>query len=124
MPDKIMTTSELIAEIEQLKETLQDRHKRCLDAEEQWRIHSNRSEKAESEIAGLKDELHRLTIENARLEGYQNRVREFDPVTEAKLYQDRQHDRRDQVEHYRGDGMAAWGGRPGRDAPAPWYRRA
>jgi hypothetical protein len=40
------------------------------------------------ENRNLRDELHRLTIENARLEGYRDRVIEFDPVTERQEYQD------------------------------------
>lgn len=40
----------------------------------------------EADNDNLRDELHRLTVENARLQGYHDRVKEFDPVTEAEEY--------------------------------------
>lgn len=93
---------------------------------------------ANTEISSLKDELHRMTIENARLEGYRDRVLEFDPVTERQEYRDQtgatiNHDqhfgtppdrvlRRSQGAHGL-DRVYDFSDRVGGERPRPWYRR-
>lgn len=41
-----------------------------------------------AENNNLRDQLHHLTVENARHEGYLDRVFEFDPVSDKRVYQD------------------------------------
>jgi septal ring factor EnvC (AmiA/AmiB activator) len=66
----------------------------------------------------LRDQLHNQTVTIARLEGYRDRVHEFDPVTERHQYADEQHPRR--IFDY-ADTKGVGGGMI---APArPWYRK-
>lgn len=39
----------------------------------------------EAEVSKMRDELHGLTVEKSRLEGYIDRAREFDPPAETKM---------------------------------------
>lgn len=74
---------------------------------------------AEADNAFLRDTMHELTIQRARLEGQLERVREFDPVTD-------QQERREGLinvrmpRHYV-DGEALTSG--ARTGLQPWYRR-
>lgn len=69
-----------------------------------------------TENNGLRDELHRLTVAKAHIEGQLARVQEFDPVTDQQVYRDgitsvERFVRRS----YEGSALSAAG--------APWYRR-
>lgn len=78
------------------------------------------------EIDKLKDELHAMTIENARLEGYRDRVLEFDPVTERQQYTDETGNRFSRTEFLGTPPRTARRFTDGYQADRPtssWYRR-
>jgi regulator of replication initiation timing len=126
MSEKKPTIAGLLARVEELVEKNNAMHIDLSAARGGKQIAEKNLAAANGEISYLKDELHRLTIENARLNGYQDRVHEFDPVTERQQHADRQHPQRDgEVPHHlfnMADTAARYRG--GGELPsAPWYRR-
>lgn len=107
----------LSAELDAARDKLLSEERRASALDKKWGD-------ALMEIDKLKDELHRMTIENARLEGYRDRVLEFDPVTERQAYSDEHRDRRSPVNTFieGADAQRMFGG-VGARGLAPWYRR-
>ena len=71
------------------------------------------------ENENLRGLLHRAELKNAQLEGYRDRVLEFDPVPDRQAYEDNRLDRGmppRRVDYSNFD-MAS------ERQPAPWYRR-
>jgi chromosome segregation ATPase len=103
-----------------------------VDAKEQERMRADRIGKERDQVAtendNLRDELNRMAVENARLRGYQERVREFDPVTERQAYQDslpragRDTYGASSVEEH-GALLSRVRGLTASGADRPWYRR-
>lgn len=124
------TREDLQAEIDSTHEAL----KRVIVERDDWRkasedvvgqhaVTKKHLADAQAEIASLKDELHRMTVTNARLEGYRERVEKFDPVTEQQQYDDhcRKFSRHDIAEGCSSIESILRRNRYGGEAP--WYRR-
>lgn len=83
----VTTESTLRADLENLRTYLAEAHEQRRKSEavmlEAERIADDRSK----EIDRLRDDLHRMTIENAKLQGYVDRVQERDVLTEREEYQ-------------------------------------
>lgn len=74
----------------------------------------------EEENTRLRHTLHEMTVSLARIEGYRDRVQEFDPVPEKRAYADQVHPPRQVVDGYaegatRSSINAGWS--------TPWYAR-
>lgn len=116
MTEKTSTRAELLQRIELLEAQYRDSHDAFSRLTLRYEEQTKELAGAKQEVRQLKDELHALTIERARLEGYRDRVHEFDPVTERTQYADERHPRR----HVDFAGEAF--GRTEKASP-PWYRR-
>lgn len=110
--DPELTPEEKIAALTSEVNTLRNGYR---DVSNQHARASRDLEHANSEIVHLKDELHRMTVESARLEGYISRTREFDPP-ETKAQEPKPRD------YWAGNDEAQIMGAYGREQ-APWYRR-
>lgn len=78
-----------------------------------WR---KETEALQKEVDSLKDSLHDLTIQKARLEGYIDRAREADPKPEPVMVP-----MQDQYRGHRMDFNDIYGSQNERETP--WYRR-
>lgn len=110
-----LSIEELKAELERVR-SQRDRYLAERDANyENGKKWKSNAEALESQRNGVMDELHRVEIDKARLEGYIDRVREFDPQPEPIMVP--QHVGRHQpiglVDEYLHSDRR----------PAPWYRR-
>jgi hypothetical protein len=89
------------------------------DIGERWK---KRATELEIEVGQLREELHGITVEKARLEGYIDRARQFDTepepvmvtVPEDMIRQPRNVSGRDF------ESMVSYGSK---DRPQPWYKR-
>lgn len=78
------------------------------------------------EIDRLKDELHAMELERSRLEGYRDRVQQFDPITERQAFfgVDRDMGREHRLDDFsKLAGMAAHRNGASIEVPPPYYRR-
>lgn len=81
-----------------------------------------KAEGLETEVGNLREELHGITVDKARLEGYIDRARQFDPQPETKLVTVPE----EMVRHFRtdgyGNGVADFYASQ-KNGPQPWYKR-
>lgn len=91
------------------------------DAGQKWK---KRATELETEVGQLREELHGITVDKARLEGYIDRARQFDPEPEIKLVTVPEHMIR-APKMYGGaadfEVLTNYGSRA--DRPQPWYKR-
>jgi hypothetical protein len=117
MAENKPTIKELEAQIEALVDQVSDLRKTSDQNYSSGREWKQRADEAEREVRDLKDELHAMTIEKARLEGYIDRTRQFDPKPEPVMVPLGS----DRIEHSFDHDMLGYGSTG--DRKAPWYRR-
>ncbi len=140
MTEKPKTRAELLDEVQSYLDALTNSREECSEQRRTIQRLEADVKTQRSALDGLLDDLHRLTIENARLEGYRDRVLEFDPVTERQQYQDETNAQPSYREHFGtpphtirqrpvatsrfgGGGVMAAERAYGESLREPWYRR-
>lgn len=113
--DPFVIIDEITAERDSLKSRVEDlRASRDENyaAGKKWKSNAEALEKQRDELV---EDLHRITVEKARLEGYIDRVREFDPQPEPVMVPQRPDRHVNRLDGYGYSGMER--------GPAPWYLR-
>ncbi len=102
--------AETTADLERQRTSVRENY----DAGQKWKKRAN---DLETEVGNLREELHGITVEKSRLEGYIDRAREADPAPEIKMVTVPETMLR---QPKRGD-LGGWA--VAKDAPQPWYKR-
>lgn len=115
---------------QQLAETTSDLEavrKRANEEYDKARGWKKRADELETEVGQLRDDLHAITVEKARLEGYIDRAREFDqpapqePEAMVTVPESMIRPPRNQRRELFPDELTDYGSNKNR--PAPWYKR-
>ncbi len=126
---QVMTLEDLIEQALQLAEqndalqaSGQDASRKVIELRSQLTTAEKTTRQVTEENNFFREQLHSMEVDNARLRGYQQRVQEFDPVTDRQQYADQT---RPLVVHA---GADTYGESPLRTPMdgrlgEPWYRR-
>lgn len=80
----------LVEEIDEVRAIANAAKQEASTAKAERRAREHERDTVVSENNMLRDRLHSMSIENARLEGVLERVREFDPVSDKQLHRERE----------------------------------
>lgn len=108
-----------LAQIESLDADNKRLTQATLAAQQKQRHAEAERDEVNAENQKLRDRLHAMSIENARLEGYRERVQEFDPVSERQLHSEQTGRERP----YRPDARLVDAACYGTDMRETWYQR-